>query len=86
MFNFVLSDSSDRVVLDTYLRYGEISYGDRDVQIRDKGWRPPKIVVDSLKRKYGSSRIMGLTIFVDGSGKVKGVNVKPTNWAYCPIS
>ena len=73
-------------MLDTYLRYGKISFASKDVQIWDGSWRPPRSVVDDLKKKWGSTRIMGLTIFVDRNGEVKGVYVKPTNWAYCPIS
>lgn len=86
MLNFVLSDSSDTVVLDTYLRYGEISFLSRDVQTWDGSWRPPKTVVDSLKQEWASTRIMALRMVVDQNGEVKDVYVKPTAWGYCSIS
>ena len=62
------SSSSKSLMLETYLRYGKISFQSDDVVTWDGSWRPPEGVVESLEQEWKSTRLAKLKIFIDENG------------------
>ena len=53
------------LVLKTRLRYGEISYQDKDVEMISEGWAPPQEIVDNLLKQWRSTSDAELLIYRD---------------------
>jgi len=75
------------VLLDTHLRYGEISYDEEDVQIWEKSWRPSEKIVQDLRRDQTSIPVVKVSFISNGGGGVSYnvVPVKQTDfwpWLY----
>lgn len=68
-----INSEASTPLLKTRLRYGTISYCDKDVQERLEGWMAPKEIVDSLRKKWCSIADAELLIYPEdkrGSGLV----------------
>ena len=67
------------VLLDTQMRYGEISYDDEDVQSWDQRWHPSEKTVQDLVRDWRSIPVAKVLFITNGVGSVycKVAGVKP---------
>ena len=67
------------VLLDTQMRYGEISYDDEDVQSWDQKWHPSEKTVQDLARDWRSIPVAKVMFITNGVGGVycKVVGMKP---------
>lgn len=81
------STARKTVKLETYLRYGKISFEKKDVLIWDGIWRPPEKEEKRLEHDWKERRIAKLTIYVDDNGEMREADVKSlTIRDYCSIS
>ena len=75
-----------KVLLDTKMRYGEISYDDEDVQSWDQRWRPSEKTVQHLARDWRSIPVAKVLFISNGVGDVYCNVVKPRegfrSWLY----
>ena len=58
------------VLLETRLRYGELSYTERDLVTKESTWRPPEEISKSLQRKYATTREAEVKIEVKENNKI----------------
>ena len=58
-----ISTGLSTLLLKTRLRYGRISYDDKDVVERLQGWIPPKKIADDLREKWYSTTNAELLIY-----------------------
>ena len=58
------------MLLDTRMRWGEISYAEEDVETWDRGWQPSEITVRDLGRDWKSIRLANVQFVVNGVGGV----------------
>ena len=68
------------VTLETRMRYGKISYEEKDVVVWDGEWLPPEDHVQDLARQWKSTPEALLQMISDGAGRVQTcrvVNITP---------
>ena len=65
------------VLLDTKMRYGEISYDDEDVQSWHQRWHPSEKTVQDLRRDWRSKPVANVLFIANGVGGVYCKVVKP---------
>ena len=58
------------VVLDTRMRYGKISYDDKDVETWDRKWLPPDHIVRDLERDHKWKAEASVQMTSDGNGNI----------------
>lgn len=81
------SSTCEKVILDTYLRHGKISFAKKDIVKWDGKWQPPKKEKRKLEEEWRSVRVAKLTMSVGENGKLQKIEVRPlTVWDYCSIS
>ena len=61
------------VLLETRLRYGELSYKEADLVRRESGWSPPEEILQSLRQKHGSKPEAKVKLIVEGNGILESV-------------
>ena len=71
------------MLLDTHLRYGEISYDEEDVQSWDQSWRPSEKTVQHLRRDWKSTPVAKVSFISNGFGSVS-CSVKEVKEGWCP--
>lgn len=73
------------VLLDTHMRYGQISYDEEDVHSWDQRWKPSEKTVRDLGRDWNSKPVAKVLFITNGVGGVycKVVEVKPLKEGIC---
>jgi len=68
------------LLLDTRLRFGELSYADDDLVVRENTWYPPEEILQSLRRQFGSTPEVQVKLVVRQNTVVQNVYILKHPW------
>ena len=62
---------NETLMLNTIVRYGQVSLDKDDLKYRYPGWQVPQYIMNSLKREHGTTRKADLFVISDGQEKLR---------------
>ena len=62
---------NETLMVNTLVRYGKVSFEERDVQFCRQGWKIPSYIIESVKEKYKDTPKVDLFVISDDQGNLR---------------